>query len=62
MQARAADEVVALPVLVLAEGAAVARRIATAARLAGLAPAVPAALQGERKDEFSIEINNILKL
>ena len=40
----AADEVVALPVLVLAEGAAVARGVAAAARLAGLAAAVPATL------------------
>ena len=44
LQALAAHVVVLLPVLVLAEGAAVAGRVAAAARLAGLAPAVPAAL------------------
>lgn len=44
LQALAAHVVVLLPVLVLAEGAAVAGRIAAAACLAGLAPTVPAAL------------------
>lgn len=39
---------VLLPVLVLAEGAAVARRVAAAARLAGFAAAVPAALRYKR--------------
>lgn len=38
--------VVFLPVLVLAEGAAVARRVAPAACLACLASTVPAALEG----------------
>lgn len=45
LQALAAHVVVLLPVPVLAEGAAVARRVAATARLAGLAPAVPAALR-----------------
>lgn len=36
--------VVLLPVFVLAEGAAVASRVAAAARLTGFPPAVPAAL------------------
>lgn len=39
-----ADSVVVLPVLVLAEGAAVARHVAAAACLVGLASAVPAVL------------------
>lgn len=41
----AARLMVVLPVLVLAEGAAVARRVAPAAGLVGLATAVPAVLQ-----------------
>ncbi len=46
----AAHVVVVLPVLVLAERAAVARHVAPAARLARLAPAVPACLnQKEHK-------------
>lgn len=52
LQALAAHVVVLFPVLVLAEGAAVARCIAAAACLAGLAPTVPAALDwggGEEK-------------
>ena len=44
LQALAAHVVVLFPVLVLAEGAAVARCIAAAAGLAGLASTVPAAL------------------
>lgn len=48
VQALPADAVVPLPVLVLAEGAAVAGDVAAAARLAGLAAAVPAALQEQR--------------
>lgn len=44
LQALAAHVVVLLPVPVLAEGAAVPRRVAAAARLASLASAVPAAL------------------
>lgn len=46
LQALAAHVVVLLPVPVLAEGAAVPRRVAAAARLASLASAVPAALGG----------------
>lgn len=38
--------VVLLPVFVLAEGAAVASRVAAAARLTGFPPAVPAAFTG----------------
>lgn len=38
-----------LPVLVLTEGAAVARRVATAARLVGLASTVPATLKKKQK-------------
>lgn len=45
----AARLVVVLPVLVLAEGAAVARRVAPAAGLVGLATAVPAVLQHAHK-------------
>lgn len=46
LQALAAHVVVLLPVLVLAEGAAVACSVAATTRLAGLAPTVPAALWG----------------
>lgn len=46
--------VVLLPVLVLAEGAAVARSVAPAACLACLASTVPAALEGEMKLEGKI--------
>lgn len=49
VQALPADAVVPLPVLVLAEGAAVARDVAAAARLTGLTAAVPAALKGNRR-------------
>ena len=45
LKPRAADEVVPLPVLVLAEGAAVPSRVAAAARLARLASTVPATLR-----------------
>lgn len=51
LQALAAHVVVLLPVPVLAEGAAVARRVAAAARLAGLAPTVPAALREGGHDQ-----------
>lgn len=40
------DMVVLLPVFVLTEGAAVASRVAAAARLTGFPPAVPAAFTG----------------
>lgn len=48
LQRLTADVMVLLPVLVLAEGAAVARCVAAAARLAGFAAAVPAALRDTR--------------
>lgn len=48
LQRLTTDVMVLLPVLVLAEGAAVARRVAAAARLAGFAAAVPAALMDTR--------------
>lgn len=48
LKSRAADEMMSLPVFVLAERAAVTRRVASAARLAGLTTAVPTALK-ERK-------------
>lgn len=48
LKSGAADEVVPLPVFMLAEGAAVAGGVAAAARLAGFAPAVPATLQREK--------------
>lgn len=48
LQRLAADVMVLLPVLVLAEGAAVARCVAAAARLAGFAAAIPAALGDTR--------------
>lgn len=50
----AADPVVRIPVLVLAEGAAVAGLVAAAAGLVALATAVPAVLR--RKAGFSGEI------
>lgn len=46
LKARAADEVMPLPVFVLAEGAAVTGRVAAAARLAGFSATVPATLTG----------------
>lgn len=51
LQALSAHMVVLLPVLVLAEGAAVAGRVAAAARLTGLAPAIPAALEVRGDDQ-----------
>lgn len=54
LQTLATDVVVLLPVFVLAEGAAVARCVAAAARLTGLASTVPAAL--ERQWEEGIEL------
>lgn len=48
VQALAADSVVPLPVLVLAEGAAVPGDVAAAARLTGFATTVPATLQDQR--------------
>lgn len=51
LQALAAHVVVLLPVLVLAEGAAVARRVAAATCLARLAPAVPATLRDGKERE-----------
>ena len=51
LQALSAHMVVLLPVLVLAEGAAVAGRVATAARLAGLAPTISAALEVRGDDQ-----------
>ena len=47
LEGLAAHVVVLLPVLVLAEGAAVARGVTAATRLAGLAPTVTAALEGQ---------------
>lgn len=49
--------VVLLPVFVLAEGAAVASCVAAAAGLAGLSPAVPAALVRQWGESGSIKIN-----
>lgn len=46
LKPRAADEVMPLPVFMLAEGAAVAGSIAATARLASFAPTVPATLLG----------------
>ena len=51
LQALSAHMVVLLPVLVLAEGAAVAGCVATAACLAGLAPTIPAALEVRGDDQ-----------
>jgi hypothetical protein len=53
LEGLAAHVVVLLPVLVLAEGAAVARCVAAAARLAGLTTAVPAALEDQRRGSSS---------
>lgn len=60
LQRLTTNVMVLLPVLVLAEGAAVARCVAAAARFAGLAAAVPAALRdtrmGLRNDKLSDSI------
>ncbi len=48
LQSLATYVVVLFPVLVLAEGSAVTRRVAAAAGLTRLAPAIPAALHWER--------------
>lgn len=57
LQALSTDVVVLLPVLVLAEGAAVASGVAAAARLAGLSPAVPAALVRQWGENGPIKIS-----
>jgi len=49
--------VVLLPVFVLAEGAAVASRVAAAARLTGFPPAVPAALLRQWGESGLIKIS-----
>lgn len=48
LQSLATYVVMLFPVLVLAEGTAVTRRVAAAAGLARLAPTIPAALHGKR--------------
>lgn len=59
LKSRAADEVMPLPVFVLAEGAAVTGGVAAAARLAGFAATVPATL---RKDKGKKRDNHYLFL
>lgn len=71
LEGLAAHVVVLLPVLVLAEGAAVARRVAAATCLARLAPAVPATLRDgkgregggeEEKDRIQYEYLTVTKM
>lgn len=52
LKPRTADEVMSLPVFMLAEGAAVAGGVAAAARLASFAPTVPATLFGGEEDKY----------
>ena len=52
----AADQVVVLPVLMLTEGATVARHVAARARLTGFPPAVPAALHTQRKQRVNTSL------
>ena len=52
--------VVLLPVFVLAEGAAVASRVAAAARLTGFPPAIPAALVRQWGESGLIKISFFL--
>lgn len=59
LKSRAADEVMSLPVFVLAEGATVASSVAAAARLASFAATIPATLRREERYNQSCS-NSIL--